>query len=1148
MDGQAEQVLQSVTKDRMSVVQNGADAKFPDNKCIHHLFQEQVVRTPGKVAVVGGGQSITYEELDKQSNRLGRYLQSKGVKPETPVGICLDRSINMIIGIISILKAGGAYVPIDPDYPEDRISFMIEDSTSRILVTQTSLRSKLPDTNAEIVCIDEIAEELQRELSTPLHSDVKPHNLAYVIYTSGSTGRPKGVMIENRNVVRLLFNDQFQFDFNEHDAWSIFHSFCFDFSVWELYGALLLGGKAVIVPKEATRDPHAFIDIILREKVTVINQTPSAFYSLMPYLIKISDQASFLRYVIFGGEKLNPGKLREIRYTFPQVAFVNMYGITETTVHVTYKEITEKEITEGVSNIGKPIPTLKVYIFDKNMQLVPMGVKGELCISGHGVARGYLNREELTKEKFISNPLYPEERLYRSGDLGRMRENGELEYFGRMDKQIQLRGFRIELGEIETVIAGLKEIKDCVVAAEEALNGDNRIIAYIIPVKNGVSIDNIKHMIGKKLPEYMIPSFFIQVQEFPLTDNGKLDLKKLPPADYNQLSEVNHSAPQNATERIMLEIWSEVLCIEKNMLGREYSFFEIGGHSLSAMVLLGRIREKFKKEVSIRHIYENPKLNDLCLVIQKLGDIKEQTASTGKDAIPPDKIYPVSSTQLAFWLTTYLFKLQTSNVCEVYRLDGVFDFTSFKAALNRVSEFHDSLWYRFSEKRPSFNIAEPVEFDIECIDWNELCANQEQHHLDDLIIEILHKPFDLIQVPLFRMVVIKQKTEKHILLVSFPHIICDIVSVNAFIRDVFDAYVRSAKTNRPPIQLRKTSAKDIIGYEIEYIKSTDFVKDREFWLNTLEGTELLKVNRKYFFPRLRRKSPSRKLLTKIKLEDSVIRALHKLSDRSNASTQIIILAIVQATLHTLIKQKDISTRMVYDMSGMHPYPPAVQLSATMVTVVSEFTSDTSYESLISNLKAFIVEALCHVRLPGSILTCIPVSSALKHRPWLSKILKTISRFYAWYYRKSRVDKDIIATYMFYVLGMVALGLKNFGRRKNNRTRHPSVIFNVLPSFYDPKKIWSNEQLNVTSIGDREWVMNPSVFEEKNKFSDANALNIDLLRDNHDVAYLYLWGGNFNPYAFACMEKAIHYHLIAMLENPASQILPEAVELPDNDSY
>ncbi|SFJ97123.1 non-ribosomal peptide synthetase, partial [Thermoflavimicrobium dichotomicum] len=356
------------------------------------------------------------------------------------------RSLEMIIGILGVLKAGGTYMPIDPAYPAERIQYMLEDSGARLLLVQK--KAMIPEAGAaeKTLIWDEI--DWTQEEKTNLVNISRPEDVAYIIYTSGSTGKPKGVMVEHRNVVRLLFNDRNLFDFSEHDVWTLFHSFCFDFSVWEMYGALLYGGKLVIVPSLVARDPKAFLDLLRREGVTILNQTPTAFYQLSQEEMKRVEADLMVRKVIFGGEALAPVQLKAWKNKYPSTQLINMYGITETTVHVTYKEITEQEMETNVSNIGQPIPTLKVYVLDEQKRLVPIGVKGEMYVSGDGVSRGYLNRPELTAERFVENPFVPGERMYKTGDLARWLPDGNLEYLGRIDHQVKIRGYRIELGEI----------------------------------------------------------------------------------------------------------------------------------------------------------------------------------------------------------------------------------------------------------------------------------------------------------------------------------------------------------------------------------------------------------------------------------------------------------------------------------------------------------------------------------------------------------------------------------------------------------------------------------------------------------------------------------------------------------------------------
>ena len=450
------EILSSEEKNRVLYDFNETDAGWPKDKTIHGLFEEQARRTPDQIAIIGPTPDnrsyrsyMTYAQLNGHADGAACDLLQKGVRPGNIVAILMERSTEMIVAMLAVLKTGGAYMPMDPDYPRERIDYMLEDSSSAVLIDHGSYRSH----------------------GTPpsMPHAVTPENPAYVIYTSGTTGKPKGVVIEHRDVVRLLFNDKFQFNFNGTDVWTMFHSNCFDFSVWEMYGALLYGGKLVVVPKMTARDTGEFIELLRRESVTVLNQTPSAFYNLMREALSThrAGAALCLKNVIFGGEALDPARLKEWHRTYPDTRLVNMYGITETTVHVTYKEIHPGDMGSGISGIGKPIPTLRAYILDRHRKPVPLGVTGEICVGGEGVARGYLNRVELTAAKFIENPYKPGDRLYCSGDTGRFIKNGDMEYRGRMDRQVKVRGFRIELGEIESRLSTHEEIDDAVVVAAE---------------------------------------------------------------------------------------------------------------------------------------------------------------------------------------------------------------------------------------------------------------------------------------------------------------------------------------------------------------------------------------------------------------------------------------------------------------------------------------------------------------------------------------------------------------------------------------------------------------------------------------------------------------------------------------------------------
>jgi acyl-coenzyme A synthetase/AMP-(fatty) acid ligase len=426
-------------------------------------------------------------------------------------------------------------------------------------------------------------------------------------------------MIEHKNVVRLFFNSDFQFDFNASDVWTMFHSPCFDFSVWEMYGALLFGGKLVIIPRLTAMDTKAYLDVLKKEKVTILNQTPSAFYNLMHEELYHSERNLSLRYVIFGGEALSPRMLKPWWSLYPHVRLVNMFGITETTVHVTYKEIGKYEIENGISNIGKPIPTLTVYILDKDQKLMPRGVIGELHVGGAGVARGYLGKEELTAQKFISNPLEPGERLYRSGDLARILNSGDIEYIGRMDDQVKIRGFRIELGEIEAQLSHYNGIKEAVIIAKEK-DGNKYLTAYYV-ADNEIERVRLKTFLKTKLPDYMVPTYYVHLESLPLTSNGKLDKKALPEPVIKIVEE--SAKPKNEIQKELVRIWADLLGIGEDKIGVNTNFFDVGGNSLKLVKMVDKINRQFNAEITVAKVFTYPVISLLAAFLQQVENTNE---------------------------------------------------------------------------------------------------------------------------------------------------------------------------------------------------------------------------------------------------------------------------------------------------------------------------------------------------------------------------------------------------------------------------------------------------------------------------------------------------------------------------------------------
>jgi amino acid adenylation domain-containing protein len=602
---------------------------------ITELFKHQVRRTPDKVAVNCGDEQLTYSELDERAERLARELQRSGFGPELLVAVLLDRSVELVVVLLGILKAGAAYVPLDPSYPQQRIDDILRDSQARLLITRRSLAQRVPEQTC-VLWLDDQREEFANSAGQ-ISVDVTGDNLAYVIYTSGSTGRPKGVLITHANVTRLLDATQHWFEFGEHDVWALFFSYAFDFSVWEIWGALLHGGRLVVVPHPTNRSPELFRELLRRENVTVLNQTASAFRHLM--LVDGSPERvdlPALRIIIFGGETLDFHSLESwfADHGDEKPKLLNMYGITETTVHVTYRVVTADDVeTMTGSLIGREMPDLRLYILDQHCQLVPAGVPGEMYVGGEGLARGYLNRPALTAERFIPDPFGadPSARLYRTGDLARHLPGGDIEYLGRLDHQVKIRGYRVELGEIEAVVSRHPAVREAVVLAQDA-GGEKSLVAYLAcHGQTNPTVTELRVFMQSLLPDYMVPSSYVFLDSLPLTTSGKVDRLALPKPDTTRPNlEETFVAPTGAVESALAEIWAQVLGLER--VGVHDNFFDLGGHSLLLMQLHGKLNEKFQTDISLVDLFEYSTVYAQAKWLSKQKSATAETASLEEQA------------------------------------------------------------------------------------------------------------------------------------------------------------------------------------------------------------------------------------------------------------------------------------------------------------------------------------------------------------------------------------------------------------------------------------------------------------------------------------------------------------------------------------
>ncbi len=811
--------------------------------CLHRGFAAQARRTPGAVAVTWQGQQLTYAELDRRANQLGHRLRARGVGPDVLVGLCAERSADLVIGILGILKAGGAYVPLDPAYPHARLAFMLEDAHVAVLVTQRELVDRLPAGAAPVVCLDDDGASWPQ----PDEADEAPadgataDNLAYVIYTSGSTGQPKGVPVTHRNVARLFEATDGWFGFDEHDVWTLFHSYAFDFSVWELWGPLLRGGRLVVVPYWVSRSPEAFGELLGREAVTVLNQTPSAFRQLVQAdLAAAAPLGPALRLVIFGGEALELASLLPWleRHGDSRPRLVNMYGITETTVHVTYRPITLADVRGGAGSvIGRPIPDLRVHVLDPHQQLVPIGVPGELYVGGAGLARGYLNRPELTAERFVPDPFAGGDagRLYRTGDLARRLPNGELEYLGRLDHQVKIRGFRIELGEIETALGQHSAVREAVVLTREDAAGSKRLVAYLATDQDRQAvIEEVTALLRGKLPDYMVPASFVVLDALPLTENGKVDRKALPSVDVPAAERHRpYVAPTNPVEETLARIWSAVLRVEH--VGIHDNFFELGGDSILSIQVVARCRQA-GLSLTPWELFKHPEIAELATV-QPAGAaaLSDQGLSSGSVPLTPIQrwFFEQELAEPHHWNQAFLFQVAAD-----------LDLPLLEAALHHVVRHHDALRLRFTRGSQGWQQSYADDADdaddrggvsIRRVDLTTMPPAEQAAALARVAADV-QASLDLAAGPLLRAAhVALGGDQPSRLLLVVHHLVVDGVSWRVLVEDVESAY--RGLVNGEPVRLpaKTTSFQTWSERLTEYARSIPS-HDRDYWLGTLEAT------------------------------------------------------------------------------------------------------------------------------------------------------------------------------------------------------------------------------------------------------------------------------------------------------------------------
>jgi amino acid adenylation domain-containing protein len=859
-------MLTESEKQRILIDFNDTGVDYPQDQTIHELFEEQAAKSPEHIALVHEDRQMTYAELNRKANRLANILRAKGVGANRIVGIMAEPAVEMIIGILGILKAGGAYLPIDPEYPEERIRFMLGDGGARILLTQRRFKAGY-GTHWEVVELDD-PENYQGIARNP-EIIYQPDDLAYLIYTSGSTGRPKGVPVEQKSLVNLALWHNRQYQVTPSDRGTKYAGFGFDASVWEIFPYLIAGASIHIIEKSIRLDVARLNEYYEQNKITV---------SFLPTQICeqfLDLENHSLRALLTGGDVLR-------KYKAKNYALFNHYGPTENTVVTSCMPV-----NQNYANIpiGKPIANVRTYIVDQYHRMQPVGIPGELCVSGAGLARGYLNLPELTAAKFVTNPLEPGERMYRTGDLARWLPDGNIEFLGRIDQQVKIRGFRIEPGEIESQLLKHTAIQAAVVVARDDPQRGKYLCAYIVAAQE-LTVAEFRRHLSRELPDYMIPSYLVQLEQLPLTPNGKIDRKALPEPGADIQTGVAYQAPRNETELELAKIWQEVLGVAR--AGIDDNFFELGGHSLKAIALMAKLHQIFNKAISLKAIFSHPTIKALASVIEK----EKANPYAAIPVAEAREYYPLSAAQKRLYILSQLGEGQTNyNIPGVAAVAGELDPTRLEAAFKGLIQRHEAL-------RTSFELVEgePVQKVHGEVDFQISRFRAEESEAPELINGFI-RPFDLSRAPLLRVGLIELSNQKNLLVVDVHHIVADGISMEIINRELISLYQGE---ELPDLRIQY---KDFSAWQNKLLQSEHLKRQEEYWLERYLG-ELPVLNLPTDYPRPAIQSFAGDRIN-LKIGAGLTRRLDRLAAESNSTMFMVLLAAFNVLLSRYSGQEEI---------------------------------------------------------------------------------------------------------------------------------------------------------------------------------------------------------------------------------------------------
>ncbi|MEL0601303.1 MAG: amino acid adenylation domain-containing protein, partial [Planktothrix rubescens PR222] len=974
-------LLTKVEQKQLLIDWNNTEVDYPSERCIHQLFEEQVERTPNAVAVVFEGQELTYNELNCRANQLAHYLRSLGVKPDELVGICVERSLEMIVGLLGILKAGGAYVPLDPEYPIERISFMLEDAAVQVLLTQQKLINKLPEHQAQLICLDADWTFISESSKSNLINTVTSENLAYVIYTSGSTGLPKGTLIPHQGLVNYLSWCTQAYNVEQGTGTLVHSPLGFDLTITSLFSPLLVGNQVEILAED--QDVETLSNSLRHHShLSLVKITP-AHLELLNQQLSPREAASRTRAFIIGGENLLGENIAFWQEFAPETLLVNEYGPTETVVGCCIYQVPMGKCISGSIPIGRPIANTQLYILDQNLQPVPIGIPGELHIGGAGLARGYLNRPELTQEKFIPNPFsnYPDSRLYKTGDLARYLPDGNIEYLGRIDNQVKIRGFRIELGEVEAVLTQCPQVQSSVIIAREDTPGNKRLVAYIVPEKETTPTPNeMRQFLKEKLPEYMIPSAFVILESLPLTPNGKIDRRALPEPEQSYERTDKFILPRNPIEEILVTIWSEVLKVKQISIND--NFFELGGHSLLATQLISRIRTNLQIEIPLRSLFAAPTIEELGQQIQQL---QQQDLTLSAPPILPRSEQSellLSYAQTRLW---FLDQLEPNspfyNIPVALRLQGHLNQVALTQSLEEIIQRHEALRTNFItvNGQPTQVIQTVTNWTVSVINLQHLSPEEQEIAATNLVKGESFKPFDLANEALVRATLIVLNNNEYWLLLCLHHVISDGWSMGVFIEELTALYNANNQGQPSPLKPLPIQYADFAIWQRKWLQGEVLENQLNYWKKQLADAP-------NFLPLPTDKSrPAVQTFTgayqEFQLSLELTQKLTELSQQQGVTMFMTLLAVYGTLLYRYTGQSDILIGTPIANRNRREIESLIGFFVNTLVMRTDCSENPSFQELLMRVREMSLGAYAHQDLPFEMLVeALQPERNLSHTP------------------------------------------------------------------------------------------------------------------------------------------------------------------------